>query len=247
MTNRLSFWIVVSAVLAVAAAGFLVGPQPAALIGLIHVPMLLASLLLARAVVLYIRRRDAGIQVGGRTVLGGPWAVAVPLLFLVAWSALREAGLVDSQLALKRHSQNLTTMTQPWTDGASPRVISEQGLVVAAPEGVFGDALRAQLRHHWVTSEGAARGEVTVTGEVPSSWWPLRKRADVDFVVHVDLQMHGLSGTVRSSAIDLHWRAECEALGITSNRNFQGWIGGELGQEVHDAIGDAVKKIAGGK
>lgn len=241
VTNRLSFWIVVAVVFALTACGLLVGPTLAALLGLLHVPMLLALLLLARAVVLRVRSVDAGLRVGDRTMLGGAAAIAAPLVFLVAWSALREVGVVDAELSLKRHNHNLSTATTPWTDGAPANVIPEVGLVVVVPEGVFGDAVRRQLRQTWVPRDGVLRGEVKVEGEVPSSWWPLRKSASVHFKVHVDLQVHRRDGRVRSSAVDLEWKAECEALGITSNRAFQRWIGAELGDEVRQAIGNAVK------
>ncbi len=48
MTHRLSFWIVVSAVLSLAAGALAFGPTPAALIALVQTPMLLAVVLLAK-------------------------------------------------------------------------------------------------------------------------------------------------------------------------------------------------------
>ena len=115
MTNRLPFWIAVAAViacgLAIVITGFSPGSLLAVLLGAMHVPAVLATLLLGRALWRLLCKRSWALRLGEREVLGGIGGFAVPILFLVTWTVARESGVVSAQTCYTSARSNRTTTT----------------------------------------------------------------------------------------------------------------------------------------
>lgn len=245
MIDRLSSWIVAALVLTALPAVLLVGVQPAALLFLLHVPAVLAYLLLVRAAWRALHRRPWDLQVRGRMRLGGAAGVLVPLLFLVLWGVGRETGFVRAQLTVKRADHQTSSRWQDWADRVPATPIQHTGLAVTAPAGALGDAFRAALRHHWSAGDGSQlHGTVALACEPPFAGWPLWKSEEVGCRVAIELQMRKADVEVaRCTTIDMQVQGTWTAIGTMSRRDFHEWLGDDLGEKVRDTIAQRVRKL----
>ncbi|HEX6812854.1 MAG TPA: hypothetical protein VF384_14605 [Planctomycetota bacterium] len=244
MTNRLSFWICVAIALTAVCSFLVVGLSWAMFVGVLQVPLVLAVLLLARAIVLWRRGQPWALRFAGRDVLGGRSGFTAPILFVLAMTVLRETGVVSLRLSLTRTGTNHTTMKIGWSDEAADAGLSRSGLVVHAPSGPLGDAFAQQLHGEWLTNGRRLYGDVTFTCDAPFAGWPLVKSATVNAHVDVRLQMRpdAPAERARGASIDMKIEHSCSMIGIASRRDFHEQIGAELGQAARKAISEHVAK-----
>ena len=244
MTDRLSFWIAIATVIVVAAAVALTDQLWSGAIALIHVPMVLAVLLLGRAAWRALHGRPWALRAGRREVLAGFAGFAAPLLFLGAWTTARETGVIGARLTSTQSGTNRTTMTTGWHVDAEQPLLPNPGLVVHAPDGVLGETFAAGLQGRWPAMLASLHGDVTLACDVPTAPWPLYKSAELTCKVTATLQLHPADQAmpVRSSSLTMDVESTWTMMGLASRRDFQGWIGGELAELVRSAIDEHVKK-----
>jgi len=244
LTDRLSFWIAAATVIVVAAAVAMTGLLWSSAIALIHVPMMLAVLLLGRASWRALHGRPWALRAGRRQVLAGVAGFAAPLLFLGAWTMARESGVIGARLTATQSGTNRTTMTTGWQVDAEQPLLPKAGLVVHAPDGVLGETFAAGLQGRWPAMLASLHGDVTLACDAPFAPWPLYKSAAFKCKVTATLQLHPVDQAkpVRSASLTMDVDSTWTMLGLASRRDFQGWIGGELAQLVRKAIDEDVKK-----
>ena len=244
MTDRLSFWIAAATVIVVAAAIALTGMLWTSALALIHVPMVLAVLLLGRVAWRALHGRPWALRAGSREVLAGVAGFAAPLLFLGAWTVAREIGVIGARLTATQSGTRRSTMTTAWHVDAEQPLLPDPGLVVHAPDGVLGETFTAGLQGRWPATGASLHGDVTLACDAPGAAWPLYKSAELTCKVTATLQLHPADRAmpVRSSSLTMDVESTWTMMGLASRRDFQQWVGGELAQFVRTAIDDNVKK-----
>lgn len=248
LINRLSYWVGIATALCLAAGVLVVGVGFVTLFALLHVPFVLALLLLLRAIVLRVRGESPALEWRGRPVLAGTAAIAVPAVFLVVWVVARETGVVKAELCSKVAQHSISSLWGQWEERVPERVIEASGLQVKAPDGVFGDAFRDALRGVWVAGDGSQlHGDVTIAYDPPFAGWPLYKTVELNSRVTALLQLHRAdAGQPRSSNVTMDIEGTWTAVGLTSHRDFRTWLGRELGglvrKIVDERVRDATKK-----
>lgn len=244
MTNRLSFWICASIALTALCTFLFVGLSWVMLAFVLQVPLVLAVLLLVRAIVLYMRGQPWALRIGSRDVLGGMSGFAAPVLFVLAMTVLRETGLMSVRLSFSQSGTNQTTMKNAWSDQQADASLSRSGLVVHAPAGPLGDAFAQQLHGEWLSNGRRLYGDVTFTCDPPFAGWPMLKSATVSAHVEARLQLRpdAPAEGARGATIDMKIEHECSMFGIASRRNFHEQIGTVLGQAARKAITEHVAK-----
>lgn len=245
LTDRLSFWIAAAVVLTGGAALFAIGFQFAALLFVLHVPAVLAYLLIVRAVWLGLQRKPWALQLGGRAVGKGAAGIAVPFLFVLLWGVAREGGFVDAQISYKQSGHETGSHWSNWEMRVPERVIPDPGLAVTAPAGAFGDGFRRALLHQWIAADGAQlHGTVAFDCEPRFAPWPLWKAAEFESKAAIELQMRRTGvEEARCMTITMTLRGSWTAVGLMSHRNFQEWVGREIGEKVHRVIAGRVKDL----
>jgi hypothetical protein len=249
LTDRLSFWIAVAAVIPCGLAVFITGFSPGILLavplGALHVPAVLATLLLGRAMWRLLRKRSWALKLGDREVLGGIGGFAVPILFLVAWTVARESGVVGANTCRTSAGSTRTTVTNAWRSEAPESALPRSGLAVRAPAGALGDAFAGQLRGGWITADNSRLyGSVTLACEPPFAGWPLYKSATMKCRAEARLQLRSDAApdAARGSTIEMDVDGTWTMVGLASRRDFQEWLGRELGEDARKVIDEAVRK-----
>jgi len=250
LTNRLSFWIAVAAVIPCGLAIFITGLSPgillAVLLGEMHVPAVLATLLLGRALWRLLRKRSWALKLGDREVLGGVAGFAVPILFLVTWTVARESGVVGAHMCYTSARNNRTSVTNAWRSEAPESSLPRSGLAVLAPAGALGDAFAEQLRGGWITADNSQLcGSVTLTCEPPFAGWPLYKSATMKYrvVARLQLRTDAAPTATRGSTIEMDVDGTWTMVGLACRRDFQSWLGQDLGEGARKEIDEAVRKV----
>ncbi|MBL8747579.1 MAG: hypothetical protein JNK78_00355 [Planctomycetes bacterium] len=106
--------------------------------------------------------------------------------------------------------------------------------------GASGDAFARELRCVWSTADGRLHADVTLTGDRPSAWLPLYKDEQVKFRVEAPMQWHRADGAIRWSKLKVDFTATYRMIGTSRSRDFQEWIGRELGEAVRKQVDEAV-------
>lgn len=235
--NRLSVWLLVAALFAFAVALAVAPPGWHTLLVALHVPAVLATLLLARAIWLVVKGRPLGLQVAGRTVLAGKEALWLPALVLLAWSSLREGGFVRARFCTQDSACNATWIAQPWVERTDQPLLADR-VVVAAPDDALGAWVDGALPDHWLGGDWRLHAAITVDGRAPFVPWPLYKSATLRCMVRGVLQLHPTKGSapVRCSSFELEVDGGFTMAGFASQRDFHEWLGREIGQRLHKNI-----------
>jgi hypothetical protein len=242
--HRLTHWILAAALFAVAVTAAVTEPGWHCLLGALHVPAVLAAMLLARATALVLMKRPLGLQFAGRTVLAGKAALWLPAFVLLAWTALRESGAIRVRASAQSSNRSLSSLAEAWTERTDQPLLTAPEIRIQAPANVFGAAIDRQFADHWLSGDWRLCAEITVDGGVPMRPWPLYKTAMVRWEVQAVLQLQPLHGDapVRCSKVRVEVDGEFRMLGFASQRDFHEWLGHEVGRAVHGAISDHVDK-----
>ena len=236
--NRLSLWIALATMPIAVFAVYAVGFHWLALVGLLNVPPVLATMLLLRAGVQWWRGQPWALQCGNREILGGAAGFLTPLLFLLAWNVAREAGVLRTNLYTTSSQHTYTTMWHDWKERAAA-TLPAAGTTVDAPQGEFGDGLRDALRMGWLGGDGLRlHASVATDYEPPSTPWPLWKSAAVAcrFTMLLELQAPDPGMPVRAAEVTLDVEGTWTMYGLASQRDYHHWLGKTLGNQVRAAM-----------
>jgi hypothetical protein len=242
--HRLTHWILAATAFAAAVAIAVTGPGWHCLLAALHVPAVLAAMLLTRAAMLVLRGRPFGLQIAGRTVLTGKAGLWLPALVLLCWTALRETGTIRARACAQIAQRNSSWSAGPWTDRTDQPLLTAPEIRVQAAAGAFGAAFARQIPDHWLGSDWRLGADITVTGDLPLRPWPLYKAAPLRMEVQAVMQLqpsHG-DGPVRCSHLRLEVDGEFRMLGFASQRDFHEWLGHEVGRIAHGALSDHAGK-----
>jgi hypothetical protein len=241
--HKLSTWLLIALAFVAVVAVFTVGFHPAMGLALLHVPAVLAVLLLMRAAVLVMQDRSFALQWRGRSVLGGKLGLWLPALFVVGWTFLRETGALDANCSISHNDFRNGSVSLAWRDGAGEALLPA-GIAVKAPANAFGAGVDAALPDHWLLQEHRLAATVSVDGDAPFRPWPLWKSASLAYRVTVVLQLQPQrgSGAVRTSSIAIDVEGTWTSLGFSSQRKYHQWMGGSVGELVRKTIGKHVDK-----
>lgn len=245
--HRLTHWLLAATLFAVAVVAVVTGPGWHCLLALMHVPAVLATMLLIRAAVLVLLGRPFGLQFAGRTVLAGRAGLWLPALALLCWTALRELGSIRARACAQNSSRDLSWQGDPWHEVTDLPPSTSAEIQVRAPAGAFGTAFAAQFPDHWFSGDWRVAATITVDGEVPMQPWPLYKSATMRSQVVAGLQLRPTrgDGPVRSSELRLELGGDFRMLGFASQRDFHEWLGHDLGRVTREAIDKHIDKGLG--
>jgi hypothetical protein len=243
--NHLALWIV-AAIVATAAVGVatigFAAPTPFVLL---HAPAVLAAMLLARATVLVLRGESFALQWRNRRVMGGKTWLWGPALLLLAWTMLREAGVLDVNACLHENSTNTQCISQAWTDRQNEPLLEDQRIRVFAPDNAFGRAIDDELADRWIYGLRAAHAEITIEAETPFAPWPLYKSTGLHCTVRGMVQLHSASSgrtvPVRCSSFELTIDGTFTSLGFASQRKHRQWIGQCIGEATRQQLEKLVR------
>lgn len=247
--DELRLWLAVALAIVVVLSLALVGLQWFAVLGLVHVPAVLAGLLAARATVRLARGQPAALYVGRRAILPGAMALAVPALVLGLWITAREAGLFGARLA--RTESRLTSNTN-WRSTRTPNgtlvepaeLVAATELTVVVEDGPLGDRIAEQLRAVAADLPHArVRGRLTVEVAAPWAPWPLWKSATCTGTVDAALvaERAGDVAVVVMLFGTVTFEGSWTMLGFASQRDFHTQIGNDLGHKFHEAVVKSVR------
>lgn len=246
------FWLLLAAVITAVVAVAIAGVQWLTLLGLMQVPVVLATLLLARAGLRLARGQPTALHVGHREVLGGPLALAVPLAFLVVWSIARERDWFGTRLARTTHTlQTTTNVTSGTASGGGTVHVSEaaaqaQGVEMAGADGALREGIAAALRGVPATAPWLdVRGVATTSLDPPFALWPLCKVAQMSGSIEVELLLARPAPADERAmlkakiAFDGRWTM----LGFAAQRDFHAHIGAQLGASAQKALAAKIREL----
>jgi hypothetical protein len=168
------------------------------------------------------------------------------VLLLLAWTVLREVGVLDVNACSHASSTNLHSSAQPWTDHADEPLLADQRIRVLAPDDAFGRAIDAELVDRWLHGLRAVHAEITVDAEAPFAPWPLYKSTGLRCTVRGVVQLHPASssatGPVRCASFELVVEGTFSSLGFASHRKHCAWIGQCVGESIGRQLQELVQR-----
>jgi len=243
--NHLASWIVAAFVATAAIGVAVLGFTALTPFVLMHAPAMLAAMLFVRAAVLVLRGESFALQWQTRRVLAGAAGLWGPVLFLLAWTVLREFGVLDLNACMHSNSTNTQCVVLAWTDRQDEPLLADARIRVLAPDNTFGRAIDGELSDQWLVGSRAVHAEITIDGETPFAPWPLYKSTELQCTVRAVVQLHPASssatGPVRCSSFELTVEGTYSSLGFASHRKHGAWIGQCIGKEIRDKLEKLLK------
>jgi hypothetical protein len=254
MTDRLSFWIVVTLVatvaLPLALGGWLGGGiLPLVMTVGLMAPAILCILLFVRAVARSSPPRDLLWRGRRLAALSGPRAWLVPAAALVLWSVARWSGAIS--VSCFSTSSELST-SESWstiTEGEHklPMQTDEPSgpLELGKAPGEMQDAFRSSFANLQVAGKTIS-GHVALELDPPFAAWPLWKSASRTYRVNAKLVVwQSQSPPAVAGILDGHIDGEgsWSMLGFATERDFHANLGKEVGAHARQAIDAQLQKL----